>query len=89
MPVKAKVIFKDNDGAPPVFNWKALEEIPGAGKYLILNMAPNTGSLFISTGLIPENVTAGMLADYLKWAIAWCEFPDIEYELIPEEKELA
>ena len=86
---QVKLQYEDSHGKPPIFDWKGLESIPGPGKYILLNMSPSTKSLFISTAYIQEGMTAQTLADYLKWAISWDHFPNITYEIIPGEKEIA
>lgn len=85
---RVKIEYQSSNGVPPIFDWRPLEQIR-PGKFLILNLSEKTKSLFISTAYIQEGMSAELLSDYLKWAIAFCEFPDITYELMPGEKEIA
>ena len=82
------VHFQAHEG-PAKIGWRPMSAIPRHGKILILNFNRGTGSLFVSTAYMDKEMPLSLRADYLKWAVLWAEFPDIAYDVIDGDKQLA
>jgi hypothetical protein len=68
------------------FNWRPLEAMPKAGKFLVVNMCRRNGLVTIGTATLNEDMPAQIVADYLRDALCWDDFPDISVVTEPEDE---